>query len=335
MKRSLIIRGLVVGAFVVLAVALAVPASAQTGTLRGKVIDATGQPVVAAEIILDFAGDRTIQMKTKTDNRGEWVQAGVLAAGGVWNLTVKKGDVTEKLNGIRVRLNDVVRVPDIKFGAPAAAGATGGKVQTSMSKEETAARDKKKAELEAKFNGANADIAAGNYDAAITKVSEIAVEIEKCAPCATKIGEAYLKKGDEANAEKFFLQGIEYDPANPDPYKALATLYNGQKKFDEAAKMSAKANELSDAGASGGDASSVYNTGIIFWNQGKGAEALAQFERAIKLDPKMADAHYWLGMALVNQGKLAEAKVPFTEYIKLAPSGEHAEQAKELLKIIK
>ena len=38
----------------------------------------------------------------------------------------------------------------------------------------------------------------------------------------------------------------------------------------------------------------------------------AQFAKAVKLDPKIADAHYWLGMALVNQGKLPEAKAPFT-----------------------
>src|SRR3712207_7549398 len=37
------------------------------------------------------------------------------------------------------------------------------------------------------------------------------------------------------------------------------------------------------------------------------SEAKKNFEEAVKLDPKLADAHYWLGMALVNEGKLPEA----------------------------
>ena len=51
----------------------------------------------------------------------------------------------------------------------------------------------------------------------------------------------------------------------------------------------------------------VFNQGVILWNAGKIPEAKEQFEQAVKLDPNMADAHYWLGMALVNAGKMPEA----------------------------
>jgi TolA-binding protein len=101
--------------------------------------------------------------------------------------------------------------------------------------------------------------------------------------------------------------------------------------------MSAKANELAGAagGAAGGSAESIYNQGIIFWNQGKIADAKAQFAKAIELDPKMADAQYWYGMALVNEGKLPDAKKPFEEYLKLAPTGQYADTAKAMLAMIK
>ena len=85
---------------------------------------------------------------------------------------------------------------------------------------------------------------------------------------------------------------------------ALATLYNNQKRFDEAAAMSAKAGRPA---APGGTADAVYNQGIILWNQGKIAEAKTKFEEAIKADPNHADAHYQLGMALLNEGKMPEA----------------------------
>ena len=86
-------------------------------------------------------------------------------------------------------------------------------------------------------------------------------------------------------------------------------------------------NQLSFTGG-GGNAQSVYNQGVILWNQSKAVEAEAQFLKATQLDPKMAEAFYWLGMARVNQGKLPDAKAPFQEYMKLAPTGQFADQVK-------
>ena len=65
--------------------------------------------------------------------------------------------------------------------------------------------------------------------------------------------------------------------------------------------LGAQVELMSAAGAS--DPLTAYNQGIILWNQGgKAAEAQAQFQKAIDLDPKMADAYYFVGMTLVNQG---------------------------------
>jgi lipoprotein NlpI len=89
------------------------------------------------------------------------------------------------------------------------------------------------------------------------------------------------------------------------------------------------------AGAGGGNASTVFNQGVILWNAGKIPEAKAQFEQAVKLDPNMAEAHYWLGMATVNEGKTAEARPHFEAYLKLAPTGQYAETAKSILASIK
>ena len=93
--------------------------------------------------------------------------------------------------------------------------------------------------------------------------------------------------------------------------------------------------------ASGGtDATSLLNQGIIFWNAGKYPEAKAEFAKAVKADPKKADAQYWLGLSTYNvaamgQGSIADAKGPLSEYLKLEPKGEYAEVAKALLATIK
>ena len=154
------------------------------------------------------------------------------------------------------------------------------------------------------------------------------------------MAEVLVKMKDEVGAEAALKKGAEYDPASPEPYRLMANLYNNQKKFDEAAKASAKANELTAASGGGTDAVSLLNQGIIFWNAGKYPEAKAQFAAAVKADPKKADAQYWLGLSTYNlaasgQGNLADAKAPLSEYLKLEPKGEYAEVAKALLATIK
>jgi tetratricopeptide (TPR) repeat protein len=331
MKRSPSVRGLVVGAVTVLLAAWATTASAQTGSLRGKVVDANGKPVDQAEVILDFVGDYNRQLKTITDKNGEWIRAGMPT--GQWKITVKKFEMVGELSNVRVQLGEMVRVAEIAIAKPGAGGAP--VKPTSVSAEE-AERLKKRAALLDKLSAeATASLEAKNYDDAVAKVEAIMTEIPNCAACHAKIGDIYVAKGDLAAAEKSYLTAIATDEKYAGAYAALATIYNQQKKFAEAEKMSTKAAELGGGAEGGGDANAVFNTGIIFWNQSKIPEAQAQFEKATKLDPKLADAHYWLGMALVNQGKLPEAKAPFTEYLKLAPTGQYAETAKAILATIK
>ena len=331
MKRSTTVRGVVVGAVAMLLAAWATTASAQTGSLRGKVVDTNGKPVDQAEVTFDFVGDFNRQLKTLTDKNGEWIRAGMPT--GQWKITVKKFDMVGELAGVRVPLNEMVRVAEIVVGKPGAGGAPAKPVSVSADEAE---RLKKRAALLDKLSTeANAALEAGNYDDAIAKVEAIMKEIPTCAPCHAKIGDINVKKGDLAAAEKAYLAAIAADEKMASPYGALATIYNQQKRFDDAVKMSTKANELIGAGGGGGDANSVFNQGIILWNSSKIPEAEIQFEMATKLDPKLAEAHYWLGMARVNQGKLPEAKAPFTEYLKLAPTGQYADTAKAILATIK
>jgi tetratricopeptide (TPR) repeat protein len=330
MMRSTSVRGIVVGAMAILLAAWATTASAQTGSLRGKVVDSNGKPVDQAEVIFDFVGDYNRQLKTITDKNGEWIRAGMPT--GQWKITVKKFDLVGELTA-RVPLNEMLRVAEITIAKPGAGGAPA--KPTSVSPEEADRLKKRAAMLDKLSAEANTALEAGNYDDAIAKVEAIMKEIGTCAPCNAKIGDIYLKKGDLDAAEKAYLAAIAADEKLPGPYGALATLYNQQKKFAEAEKMGAKATELTGGAAGGGDANAVFNQGIILWNQSKIPEAKVQFEKATKLDPKLADAFYWYGMALVNEGKLPEAKAPFTEYLKLAPTGQYADTAKAILATIK
>jgi Flp pilus assembly protein TadD len=326
-----LVRVLTVIACAWMMVLVASPAQAQNGNLKGKVIDEAGKPVADVEITLDFVGDYVRQYKVKTDSKGMWIKAGMPSGGGVWTLTAVKGDLTGQLKGVRVLIGEMTTVADITVKA----GGVRNDETAKLSNDEIEKRNKKQKELEQLFTDASTAIEAGNLDEAITKLTQMTTEVPKCAACFAKLGDIYVKKNDLTNAEPAYLKAIEIDPTQAGVYNALASVYNTQKKFDDAAKMSAKANELAGASATGNNADSIYNQGIIFWNQGKIAEAKAQFAKAVELDPKMADAQYWYGMALVNEGKLPDAKKPFTEYLKLAPTGQYADTAKAMLAMIK
>ncbi len=345
MTKKGLVRVLVASAFAIGMAALATPASAQQGLLRGRVVDEAGKPVADVELTLDFVGDYTRQYKVKTDSKGEWVKAGMPSGQGTWTITAVKGDLTGMIRGVAVRIGEMSRTEDIVIKAGGAKNTEAAK----LSQAEIEKRNKQQQLLEQLFTDANTAAEAGNYDESNAKLTEMAAQLPKCAACYAKMGDNYIKKSeadkDQADArqadlqkaEESYLKSLELDPNQPGPYNALASVYNSQKKFDDAAKMSAKANELAGAagGPTGGSAESIYNQGIIFWNQGKIADAKTQFAKAIELDPKMADAQYWYGMACVNEGKLPDAKKPFEEYLKLAPTGQYAETAKAMLAMIK
>ena len=145
------------------------------------------------------------------------------------------------------------------------------------------------------------------------------------------VGVAYLAKKDEKAAEAEWLKALALKPDYAEAMNALSTLYNNQKRFDEAAAMSTKAA----ASGGGSNADATFNQGIILWNQGKIAEAKTKFEETIKANATHADAHYQLGMALLNEGKLPEAVAAFETYVKLAPEGQYATQAKGMIAQLK
>ena len=306
----------------------AAPAAAQTGQIKGKVVDAKGVPVDAAKItIYNLQTNRSLE--TKTNKKGEYIQVGL--SPGKYKITASKGDLT-----VEKPLDVHLDMATLDFELVPGGGGGGSK--------EDAAKAKAKADLATKtFNEGVALTNDGKIDEALAKFNEVLVAIPNCPECYANIGtvQTRAKKYDEA--EVAFKKAIDLRPDFAGAYRGLADLYNTQKKFDLAAEMSKKAMDLNAAapggagGAAGGgaSASSVFNQGVILWNAGKIAEAKAQFEQAVKLDPNMAEAQYWLGMALVNGGDTAGAKPKFEAYLKLAPTGQYADIAKQIIASIK
>jgi tetratricopeptide (TPR) repeat protein len=289
---------------------LVASAAAQSTMIKGKISDKEGKPIIGAAILVEFKGGVARKYQTKTDKRGEFVQ--LLTESGEYAVTVTAEGLGSQTAPVRVRLGQAA---DVNLVLAPGAGA-----------------DPKVAELRKTFEeGVNAS-RAGDHDTAIARFTAAAGQMPNCSDCYYNIGVSYMQKKDEKQAEEAWKKALEMKPDYGEAATALATLYNNQKRFDEAAAMGAKA---AASGASGGGADAVYNQGIILWNQGKIAEAKVKFEEALKADPNHAESNYQLGMALLNEGKLPEAVGAFEKYLALAPSGQFATQAKAMVAQLK
>ena len=290
--------------------ALAAPALAQTGLVKGKVVDGEGKPVPDAVVTVEFMGGVSRKLSTKSDRRGEFVQLGLMSGG--YRVSAAADKLGSGYVDINVRVGQTAEVT-IRL-SPVPAGA-----------------NPKVAALKTAFDEGVAASRANDHDGAIAKFQGALAIQPTCFECYFNIGYAYLQKKDEKQAEENWKKALEHKADHAETLNALATLYNNQKRFDEAAAISAKAA----ASAPAGNADAVYNQGIILWNAGKIGEAKVKFEEATKADPNHADARFQLGMANLNEGKIPDAISSFEQYLKMAPTGQFAAQAKAMLAQLK
>ncbi|HUQ89466.1 MAG TPA: tetratricopeptide repeat protein [Vicinamibacterales bacterium] len=309
MRQTLTTR---VTAFLI-ALAIAAPALAQSTMVRGKVIDAKQQGIANVQVVVESLGGSGRKLTTKTDKKGEFVQ--LLTESGPYRVTATDPKIGSAMNETRVVLGKVSEMTLVL--APTTAANDAGKA----------------AELKKVFEEGVTASRANQHDVAIEKFTAALAISPACFDCQFNIGVALMGKKDDKGAEAAWKKAIEMKPDYTEALNALSTLYNNQKRFEEAGAMSAKAAAV--AGGGGGNADATFNQGIILWNQGKIADAKTKFEETIKLNASHSDAHYQLGMALLNEGKLTEAVSEFETYVKLAPDGQYATQAKGMIAQLK
>jgi len=297
---------------------LAASAQAQTGGVRGKVVDQTGKPVEGAQVVIS-SKESTRKMELKTDKKGEFVQIGLFP--GEYVISVTKESLKDEVS-TRIGLGDPVLL-NFQLKQPAA----------------TEDRKKEIAALQAEFDVGLAALRAGNYDAAIASYEKTIAMMPNCADCYLNLGIAHAGKKDLDKALEAQLKAVELRPTLAGAWNELANIYNQKGMPDKAMEASNKAAELAASaqpGTGGGGASVLYNQGVILWNQNKFAEAKEKFDAAAKADPKHAETQFMVGMAALNvSGDTKAAVAAFETYLQLAPSGPNAQKAKEFVSALK
>jgi Tfp pilus assembly protein PilF len=309
MKRALIAAGLLLGAGL-----LAAPAQAQTGTARGKVVDAEGQPIPDVIVLIEFQGGITRKFETKTNKKGEYMQVGMQP--GPYRITASKEGFQPAVSDVRISLGDPTSIPDFKLATVAQASA-----QPGSSAAELRSSFQKAVELQ---SAGQLDEAEAAYKAILDKAPDVPEVYQN-------LGSVYSLKKDFAAAEAAFLKGLELRPDSADISTQLAKLYQDNGQPEKAMAIMEKS-----AGANPNDAKAQFNRGIFLLNSYKNEEAIAAFEAALKADPGMTEAYYRLGALMVGQGKIPEAIQHLEKYLSLNPTdAQNAATAQGLLKAMK
>ncbi len=321
-RTHIVGRTLAIGAMLLGLAAFAAPASAQTGSVKGKITDAEGKPVEGAKVTIQMV-DSNNKFEQKTKKNGEFMQIGLQPA--QYKISAEKDGLSASKTS-RISLDTAeVNLTLTKGGAAAEGG----------SKEDRAKAEAKVAGLKAAYAEAAQLSNAGKYDEAIAKFNEVLKDVPRCTECYIGIGLSNGMKKDYAASEAAYKKALEIDPNSSDAYSGLATIYNDQKKFAEAKEASAEAMKRMSAAGGSGNADQLYNAGVISWNANEFAKAQEQFAAAVAANPNHAESHFMLGQCDLNLGKLPEAAKEFETYTKLAPTGPNAEKAKANFEMLK
>ena len=123
--------------------------------------------------------------------------------------------------------------------------------------------------------------------------------------------------GQDEEARTLMQQALDAAPEDTGIRADLAVLYReaGQRQLARAALVEGLATR------DGGDEEAVlhYELGRLLWEEGDGAGALAQFERAQVADPDLHLVYHYLGLIHSAEGRLDSALAAFTELASRQP----------------
>jgi tetratricopeptide (TPR) repeat protein len=310
MKRALTVACVLVGLGL-----LSPPAQAQTGTARGKVFDAQGQPIQDAKVLIEYQGGITRKFEVKTNKKGEFMQVGMQP--GPYRFTVSKDGFQSSFAEARVSLGDPTEVPEFRLNTAAQAAAAAGGAEAAALRTSF----QKAAELQ---GAGKLDEAEAEYKAILTKQPDVPEVYQN-------LGQLYIAKKDYVNAETMLQKGLELRPESTDIATLLARVYQESGQPDKAMAIIEKS-----AAGNPTDAKAQFNRGIFLLNANKNEEAIAAFEAAIKADPATTEAYYRLGALMIGQGKIPEAISLLEKYLSLNPTdAQNTATAQGLLKALK
>jgi tetratricopeptide (TPR) repeat protein len=283
------------------------------GRLQGTVHDHEGKPVAEAKVSLLLDGaEGQGPAPVMTNKKGHWSILGL--ATGTWHITIEKEGfkisqgtsrvISESVGPgthIPVTLNPIPKeLTEAQGPSPIAALERGNVLLT-----------------EKKFAAARAE-----YEAALGLIEDPASH----PPILRAIAGAYWEEGQQETALAKLREALAIAPEDQDTLKLLVTLLTAQGQVAEARELQARI-----VGEFTVDPNSLLNLGIAKYNEGDIEGAADFFEQVVAENPQLPDGYYYRGLIYLNQGKNAEAKADFEKLLEIAPDHPRAADAREFL----
>ena len=146
-----------------------------------------------------------------------------------------------------------------------------------------------------------------------------------------QLGQIYMQRKDWKNAIQYFNKDLLLSGTrNPQQiYNWLALCYYFLGKFEQAETEWKKALNIKK------NAAILLNLGLAYRHRSKFILAKDSIEKAIRLKPRFAQAHFELAQLYIRENKKEKAKEHLKKTILYSPSSVYAKQSKEYLEKIK
>lgn len=160
----------------------------------------------------------------------------------------------------------------------------------------------------------------GHTGPAISRLQKMIEENERDPYLHFLLGEAYSKQNDPQSAATEYRQTIKIAKWGPQVKEAivrsrLAKIYMVNRNYDEAKKEYLILTRLD-----GTNNENFFQVGILFETANLPDKALPYFKQSAKLKPNHADSFQHIGTLEYHLGNLADAKLALTEAVKLNPN---------------
>jgi tetratricopeptide (TPR) repeat protein len=310
----------------------AIPALAQSGTLKGTAKDQEGKAITDGTVELDNI-ETGKKMTSKTGSKGEYVVLGVPA--GTYNaiLMDKDGKRIDAFGKVPIAANNTTTV---NFDLKKDLAGQGPSPEELKKYEEAKAANENIKNLNSMLGQTRDLMKAGNYDQAIALLQPAAEKNPTQDLLWGYLGDAYRGAKKYPDAIDAYNKAIQLKPTNGGYMSGLADAYAKSGQTDKAVQEYNAAAQAEPANAS----TYLFNEGAVFTNTGKVDEAITAFDKALAADPTKAEAYYWKGIALMGKastGKDGKFVAPpgtaeaFQKYLELKPDGPNAQNAKDML----
>lgn len=285
----------------------ATAAWAQSGSIRGRVVDENGDPLADVEVVIEFLGGVTRTRNAGTNDRGEFIVAGLPT--GSYRVTYKKEGYQPIFQEVRVPAREVLRIDDAVL--PALEGGEDPELVKIFGEGVEAAKR-------------------GDFQEALTAFERYTEQVPDSAEAHFNAGFAAEQLKDLDRAIQHYEKAAELRPGYYEAHLALGDIYGVKRDWSKAAENLEKVLELRPE-----EILPLYNYGVVQMNLQNMAAAQEAFQKVVTLDPARADAYFQLGLVLVNQGKTEDAIPHFEKYLELEPEGDHAATAQGLVDQLK